>query len=350
MTWNKKNDILGLFVGHGTMTNGVWDSGAVYGSYTEADLMLPIVKAAVKILRKAGVRVITDADTNNNKNMNATIEWANSTGCKYYISVHCDYKGATRGVAPLYRSATGKKMATTIGKYVAQQMGMRWKGAFYRTDCGELNKTKMPAVIFETGAIKADLKYLKESAKYGKALAYGILKYIGVKPVVHTNAWKLRVGAKKITAYMKKHNFKYKASWKDNALSWTAAKKRKHPTTNCSTMVSYALQKKGFLKPGEYFWINGDNIVCKGGLTIEKLKKIATISHPHKPPKTAGLKKGDIVGFGSPYNAHTMIFAGFKNGKPTWYSTGSTTEIGKGGAHVKKTYTGRPISTIIRLK
>ena len=53
MTWNKKTDSLFLAVGHGTQLNGVWDSGCAYGQYTEAALMLPIVKAAVKLLRKS---------------------------------------------------------------------------------------------------------------------------------------------------------------------------------------------------------------------------------------------------------------------------------------------------------
>lgn len=180
------------------------------------------------------------------------------------------------------------------------------------------------------------------------AFVYGIYrpKYSAVK---HSNAWRLRVAAKKIVAYMDKHNFKYKKSWQDNSLSWSKNGAKKRKTTNCSTMVCYALQKKGFIKKGEYFWINGDNIVCKGGLTIAKLKKIATISHPHKSPKNAKLHKGDIVGYKN--NAHTMIFAGFnKDGDPTWYSTGGTADIKSGKAHVKKSYNKKRIDTIIRLK
>lgn len=351
--WNKEKDIFALMAGHGTQVNGKWDSGCVYGKYTEAELVLAITKVAVKELRRCGVRVISDADTNNNRNMVSCVKWANSTkGVKYYMSVHVDYKLATPGVAPLYVSKAGKEMAVTVGKYVAKAMGMKWKGAFHRTNLYELNATSMPSVIFECGAIKADLDYLKKSEEYGMALADGILKLIGVtkpKKKKHTNAWRLRKSAKVVTKYMAEHNFKYKASWTDNAMSWKGAKKKK--TTNCSDMVSYALQRIGILKEGQIFWINGKKITCKGGLTLDELKKKATILHPNHSPKHAHLHKGDICGYGENGNAHTMIFAGFnEKGVATWYSTGSTTEIGKGKAHVKKTYSNRVIDTIIRLK
>ena len=59
-------------------------------------------------------------------------------------------------------------------------MGMTYRGAFKRIDLFELNATNCPAVIFETGAIKADLKKLKKSEEYGKALGKAIAAYLGV--------------------------------------------------------------------------------------------------------------------------------------------------------------------------
>ena len=38
--------------GHGTSTDGSWDSGCVYGKYTEAGLMLKITKVAVKYVER----------------------------------------------------------------------------------------------------------------------------------------------------------------------------------------------------------------------------------------------------------------------------------------------------------
>lgn len=181
MKWNKKTDILSLQCGHGVSRDGLWDPGCTYGKYTEADLMLAITKTAVKYLRKSGVKVMSDADKDNNRNMISCVKWSNAKKADLYMSVHCDYSKAPSGVAPLYVSSAGKKMATVVGKTVAKDMGMKFRGAFYRPDLYELEYTSMPAVIFETGAIKADLTNLKNHKKYGKALAKGICKYIGVE-------------------------------------------------------------------------------------------------------------------------------------------------------------------------
>lgn len=343
MSWNKKNDVFALMVGHGKQLNGVWDSGCTYGNYTEAGLMLKIVTVAVKYLRKNGIRVLTDADAKNNRNMKSTVAWAEKHHCKRYMSVHCDYKLASAGVAPLYVSDAGKKMAVTVGKYIAKKMGMKWKGAFKRKDLFELNAPSEPSVILECGAIKADLKYLKQYKKYGKALAYGIMKYIGVEPVRKTNAQKLLSSAKSVTTEMKKQGFKYKVS--GNSGSWKQAQKKK--TSNCATMVSYALQVAGLISDGQYFYINGTVVNCKGAGTMIRFGKIFKTLHPNTSPKKTKLQKGDICGYGNP--AHTQIFAGWKDGVPTWYSWGPT-DVGKGQPVVKKTYNTKKISTILRLK
>ena len=178
--WDKKKDILALMCGHGKSLDGSWDSGCVYGKYTEAGLMLKIVKVAVAYLRGSGVKVLTDADKDNNRNMISCVTWANRKGADLYMSVHCDYKLASAGVYPLYVSSAGKKFATAVGKPIAKEMGMKYKGVAKRSDLYELTQTDCPAVILETGAIKADLKYLKDSDKYGKALAKAICAYIGV--------------------------------------------------------------------------------------------------------------------------------------------------------------------------
>lgn len=169
-----------LMCGHGRSTDGTWDCGTSYGGNNEAALMLPITKAAVEYLRASGVTVISDADTNNNKNMIADVSWANKEKAIIYVSIHCDYYKSPSGTLPLYVSAKGKALATAINKAVMSGMGMKTRGVTKRTDLYELNYTDAPACIFETGSIKADIKKLKESDKYGKCIAKGICDYLGI--------------------------------------------------------------------------------------------------------------------------------------------------------------------------
>ena len=168
--------------GHGVSLDGSWDSGCVYKGHTEAGLMLKITKAAVKYLRKSGVTVISDADHGNNKNMIADVRWANNLGCSLYVSIHCDYSGAPKGVMPLYVSGSGKKLGKCLEKSIKKDLKMKSRGVQKRTDLWELNGTDMTACILETGSIKGDLATLRDHPdKYGKAIAKGICQYMGVK-------------------------------------------------------------------------------------------------------------------------------------------------------------------------
>lgn len=352
MKWNK-SDILALMVGHGRSLDGSWDSGCVYGNYTEAGLMLNIVKVAVKWLRKSGVKVITDSDDANNRNMKASVAWANSKGARLYMSVHCDWLKAPAGIYPQVRSAVGTDFGSEVGKSVAKTMGMKYRGTCKRLDLYELNATKMTACVFETGAIKADLKYLKDYKKYGKALAKGICKYIGVK-LYSSKGAKVIKAVKAVVIKEKKLKFRYKVS--GNAASWKDAKKQK--TTNCSRTQSYGLQVAKILKSFQYFWLSGDKITCRGAGTRKQLLSHYKELHPHKLTraltKDKWFIKGDIVGYGNKKrkeSAHTMMFAGYDVlGRPKWYSTGTQKELNKGRAQLISKYNGEMVMTVLRLK
>lgn len=348
MNW-KKTDVLALVVGHGTQLNGAWDSGCVYGDYTEAALMLKIVKVAVKWLRKSGVKVMTDADTGNNRNMKSCVAWANQKGAKRYIAAHCNYAPAPSGVFAIYASEEGKKMADTICDSIAKDMKMKRLKDSRDPQKFEVNSTNMPAIILEAAAIKADLKKLKDYKKFGKALAKAICKYIGVALYV-SRPVKIRRAVRAVVKKEKDLKFRYKVS--GNAKSWGVAK-LKQRTTNCSRTISYGLQVAKILKPGQVFWLNGTGIVCKGNGTRARLLKYYDVLHPCKATKSLvkskWLKPGDIVGYGDP--AHTMMFAGYDVlGRAKWYSTGNQKAIKKGNAHLEPKYDGRKIYTVLRLK
>lgn len=188
--------------GHGTSTDGSWDSGCTYNGYTEAGLMLKITKAAVKYLRASGIKVISDADSGNNKNMIKAVHWANSENVDLYVSIHCDYSKAPKGVMPLYVSSSGKKLATALNNAIKSGMGMKSRGVQKRTDLWELNGTDMTACILETGAIKADLAILRDKPdQYGKCIAKGICNYLGVT---------FKEAAESVTPY------RVRKTWKDS--------------------------------------------------------------------------------------------------------------------------------------
>ena len=183
MAYNKSNTCVALMCGHGTQTNGSPDPGCVYRyngrTYTEAGLMLPITKEAVKYLRHKGVHVLTDADHNNNRNMISDTSWANGYE-KYkvicYVSLHCDFSGAPKGTQPLYISKAGLALAKSIDKEVRKSTNMTRRCYTRRKDLYELKATDMTAVIFETGSIKNDLSRLKDYKAYGRAIGRGIYK------------------------------------------------------------------------------------------------------------------------------------------------------------------------------
>lgn len=208
---------LGLFIaiGHGVSLDGSWDPGTVYDidrdgkvekSETEAALMLPIGKAAVKYLKWSGFTVYTDAYGNdgktssddNNMNMVKCIQRANKLKVDAYISLHCDWYKAQSGTLPLYHpsSKQGKALANAINKAVMADMNMKTRGLSARKDLGELNDTNMIACIFETGSIKNDAKKLKDADDYGKAIARGICNYYGVKLVTKEPSKSFKVVAK----------------------------------------------------------------------------------------------------------------------------------------------------------
>ena len=169
-----------LAVGHGTSTNGNWDCGCTDGSYNEADLMYEIARYALPILRQY-MTVYSDFDEGNNKNITYTVRDANNLGVDAYVSLHCDFNEAPSGTLPIRHpdSSAGNTLAAAINASVMLRMGIGTRGIITKEDY-EVRVTKMPACIFETGSIRADIGILTQPQKYGQAVAFGILDYFGI--------------------------------------------------------------------------------------------------------------------------------------------------------------------------
>ena len=167
--------------GHGRSTDGSWDSGCVYGEYTEEKLMQPITRAFVDTLRNNGFAVDSDVDTGNDRNCTYTIRDANADGAEIYVSCHCDYDKAPSGTYPIVYpdSASGIRLAQCLDNAVRARIQIGTRGILQRDDM-EVANTNMPATIFETGSIKADIDILANNPTgYGQALACGVMDYFG---------------------------------------------------------------------------------------------------------------------------------------------------------------------------
>ena len=168
--------------GHGIQTDGSPDCGCTYGDISEAELMGPITAALVAELRARGFVVGSDADTGNDRNMTYTVRDANNSGAEIYVSVHCDFYLAPSGTYPICHpdSPEGYRLAQCIDNAVRARIPITTRGILKRADY-EVRATGMPAVIFETGSIRADLDILRDMAPfYGQAMAIGILDYFGI--------------------------------------------------------------------------------------------------------------------------------------------------------------------------
>ncbi|WP_418583397.1 peptidoglycan-binding protein [Holdemanella porci] len=170
-----------LAIGHGVQTDGTWDSGTAWNGYTEAELMKPIVGAAIPILEAHGVDVHTDYPEND-MNITTCVAYANEHGIDYYVSCHCDYDQAPSGTLPIVYpgSGTSYNLASAINASVMLRMGIGTRGILQRSDDWEVRGTDMPACIFETGCISKDIDILTNSAAYGQAIAFGILDFLGI--------------------------------------------------------------------------------------------------------------------------------------------------------------------------
>lgn len=171
----RKSGKVYLAVGHGTQSNGVWDSGCVDGNYTEAGLMLAIGKEAAARLRALGFTVLTDADTDNDKNIAACVAQANSWGADVYVSLHCDYNKAPSGTLPIVYpgSGAGIQIANCLIASAQVRIGLSTRGVIQRDDW-EVADTGMTACIFETGGIRPDIGLLTNASAFGEVVAQGI--------------------------------------------------------------------------------------------------------------------------------------------------------------------------------
>ena len=173
--------LIALDAGHGGS-----DPGAVYNGRQEKDDNLRLALAVGKILENSGVDVVYTRNNDIYETPFKKATDANTAGADYFISFHRnsgENANTASGVQNLIFSKGGKSEA--IAEDIQRQLvdlGFKDLGIVERPNLVVLKRTKMPAVLIETGFInntRDNEKFDSEFDNIAQAIAMGILQGIG---------------------------------------------------------------------------------------------------------------------------------------------------------------------------
>lgn len=173
--------LIALDPGHGGS-----DPGAVYNGRQEKDDNLRLAMAVGKILQDNGVDVVYTRETDIYETPFKKATDANQAGADYFVSFHRnsgENPNTATGVQNLIYQKGGKAedLANSIQNNLVG-LGFRDLGIVERPNLVVLRRTKMPAVLIETGFINNltdNEKFDAEFDRIANAIADGILESIG---------------------------------------------------------------------------------------------------------------------------------------------------------------------------
>ena len=166
--------------------HGGKDPGAIgLGGLQEKNVILPISKQIVEILKKQGVQVVMTRDSDYFVDLAPRVAIAERVDADLFVSIHANSMPANRsdisGLETYYFSS-GERLARTIHSSVLRNINIRDRGVrkarFY-----VLRKSSMPSVLVEVGFVtgREDSPRLGTSAyqnQMAEAISRGILQYI----------------------------------------------------------------------------------------------------------------------------------------------------------------------------
>ena len=171
---------IALDAGHGGS-----DPGAVYGNRNEKDDALRLTKAVGKILEDSGINVFYVRKSDEYETPFKKATDANNAGADYFISIHrnsSEEPNQYSGVESLVYRDSG--IRSVIAKNInseLEKVGFNNLGITQRPNLVVLKRTRMPAVLVETGFINSDEDnaiFDENFDKIANAIAQGILKSI----------------------------------------------------------------------------------------------------------------------------------------------------------------------------
>jgi N-acetylmuramoyl-L-alanine amidase len=183
--------------GHG----GTTDPGAVFEGRQEKDDNLRLALAVGKILEENGVNVLYTRTEDVYQRPIEKAQIANASGADFFISFHRNSSPQPNqysGVETLVYRDTGDKaqMAEAINQNL-EQVGFKNLGVNERPDLIVLRRTRMPAVLVETGFINTDADnqlFDERFDEIAQAIADGILSVVG-EPNKGEKLYRVQTGA-----------------------------------------------------------------------------------------------------------------------------------------------------------
>lgn len=170
------------------------DSGAVAGTLREVDLNVSICKYLVKDLERHGIKVVVTTGTLQNR-----AKVANDIKADWFISIHNNAGGGDGTEVLVYKNQFPQKaMAQNILDEIVSQGLNNSRGIKERPDVYVLRKTIMPAVLIECAFIdtkdKEAVDEEHEREAFGKAIAKGVLKTLGIPYIEETPKYVYHIG------------------------------------------------------------------------------------------------------------------------------------------------------------
>lgn len=198
------------FIGVG---HGGTDPGAVANNLKEADINLAVSKACRDELERHGLTILMSRTKDENDTLSEEIKECNNFKPAFALDIHCNAGGGD-GFEVFYHYKGGKSLqiAKAIEKRVVNDVKQNSRGCKTRLNAagndyyGFIRDTIPPAVIVECAFLDSTDRYiideLHEQIAFGKAIAHGLLDYLGI-PVKSdvaapgpsaTKGWRVSIG------------------------------------------------------------------------------------------------------------------------------------------------------------
>lgn len=176
--------------------HGGSDSGAVSNGLVEKNMNLITGLECARILEMHGLKVLSTRTSDLTMSLNERVKIANKSKAKLFVSIHYNAGGGdgAEAIHSIYMGigeVLAKLITEAINKYTGQNLRPRATytkvGSDKKDYFAVIRDTNMDAVIVESGFIDSKDRYIfdtpDEQRAMGRAIAYGILRYLNI-PIV----------------------------------------------------------------------------------------------------------------------------------------------------------------------